>query len=414
VSASTARDAGGSLGGRTGRSERGARVLFVVPTVERAAGGPTHTLAEYLGALARAGVETTVATTRPSGDDLRWLLERAPGTVVRAFGSLGRAAFRTSPALLAWVAKRAPAFDAVHVFGTLNPISSIAARLSVRRGVPTVVCALGTVSDYTFGHRRAMLKRAWWALLDRPTLRRALLHVESPAELREAVRRNPELEGRVVTVMPPFRPQPDEPRERRAGAVLFLSRLHPKKNIESLLHAWPAVVESHPRATLVVAGSGDDDYVERLRTIAEGVSGEGEPVRFVGFVHGEEKRELLRTSSVFVLPSHRENFGLAAVEAAAAGLPSVLSRNVDAGDILEEEGLAVRCDVTPPSIAQGIGAVLSDAALRRRCERAGPAAVARRFAPEVVARSLVALYGRAGSPRLAELARTAPAAGDLG
>ena len=126
---------------------RAATVLFVVPTIARSAGGPTHTLAQYLAALADRGVRATVAPTRPSPEDLRWLAEHAPGATIRTFAGLGGGAFLTSPALVAWVAAHVHRFDVVHVFGTLNPISSLASRIAVWRGAPTVVCALGTASD---------------------------------------------------------------------------------------------------------------------------------------------------------------------------------------------------------------------------------------------------------------------------
>ena len=386
---------------RRGRMSSPPRVLFVVPTISRSAGGPTFTLAEYLSALGAKGVAAVVATTRPSPDDLRWFRERAPAATIRTFGGFGRGAFLTSPGVVAWAAAHAREFDAVHVFGTLNPISSFAARACALRGAPTVVCALGTASDYTFEHRRSLLKHLWWSVLDRPTLRRVLLHVESPAERREAVRRNPELAGRTHVVPPPFRASEVGPGDRREGQVLFLSRLHPVKNVEALLAAWPAVLAAHPRATLVVAGGGEGGYEARLRALARTSDPRGSSIRFTGFVHGERKRELLATSSVFVLPSQHENFGMAAVEAAAAGLPCVLSANVDVGDILEAEGVVVRCDLTPPSIARAVVSVLSDEDFRERCRTRGPAAVARHLAPAVVADSLCALYAAAGSKAFA-------------
>ena len=228
-------------------------------------------------------------------------------------------------------------------------------------------------------------------------MRRALLHVESPAEAREALRRNPELCGRVRVVPPPFRATRLEPAERRRGRVLFLSRLHPVKNVEELLRAWPAVRAARPYASLVVAGGAEDEsYGARLRALAC-ETGAGDSIAFLGFVHGEAKHDLLRTSHLFVLPSHHENFGVAAVEAAAAGLPCVLSERVDAGEFLESEGVAVRCGRDAASIAAAILAVLGDPALVERCRERGPAAVDRHLSPEVVVEKLIAMYAGAGA-----------------
>ena len=94
----------------------------------------------------------------------------------------------------------------------------------------------GTLSRYTFS-RRSTFKQLYFALLDRPALRRVeAIHFTTEAERTEA----------------------DRP------TVLFMSRLHPKKNVRGLLHAWTRVVEQRPDAQLWVAGDGDEAYVHGL------------------------------------------------------------------------------------------------------------------------------------------------------
>jgi glycosyltransferase involved in cell wall biosynthesis len=371
------------------------RILFVIPSIQRRAGGPAHTLAEYLAELTASGVDTVVASTNCPAPEVEWLLQNAPRTEIELFPAFWRRAFLTSPLLALWVARHACEFDAVHVFGMLNPISSLCARLARVRNDTVVVSALGTISNYTFAHRRTLIKRAWWHLLDLPNAKRVTIHVESDAEAREAVAREPCLADRIKIVPPPFRiPEPSKAIARDHDVVLFLSRLDRIKNIELLFEAWPQVLAVRPNARLLIAGDGEKRYVASLRHFACRSSKETSSIAFLGFVDGERKLELFRSSTVFVLPSHRENFGLAAIEAAAAGLPCVLSPNVAVGDLLEASGLA-RCFYGgAKALADEIVKSLIDANLQRFCALNAREIVSR-IGARATGRSLCRLYSTA-------------------
>jgi len=127
--------------------------------------------------------------------------------------------------------------------------------------------------------------------------------------------------------------------------ALFLGRLHPKKNVQLLITAW-AKAKPSEAWHLVIAGSGDDSYVRRLRTAVSRL-GLGKQVHFVGFVAGDDKSYLLQRASWFLLPSFQENFGVAVLEAVAHGCPAVISDQVFLADDLHErsEVLPVNTDV---------------------------------------------------------------------
>lgn len=147
-----------------------------------------------------------------------------------------------------------------------------------------------------------------------------------------------------------------------------------------------------------MAGDGADDYVQRLRdTVAtHGLSGS---VSFLGFVSGGEKERVLREAWAFALPSHQENFGVAVLEAVAAGLPVVISGEVQLRAFVESHDLGVVVDRTDPAaIAAGLQAVLADDAGRRVAE-AGPVAVRETFSVERVGEQVGALYGGAAGAR---------------
>jgi glycosyltransferase involved in cell wall biosynthesis len=104
--------------------------------------------------------------------------------------------------------------------------------------------------------------------------------------------------------------------------ILFLGRLVPEKRVDWLIRSFLSLKRSsHPkfqRVKLVIAGgsSATDSYVHELRHL----SGGDPDVVFTGYVHGEEKDELLSNALFFVLPSYLEGFPIVLLEAKSHGL----------------------------------------------------------------------------------------------
>ncbi len=111
-----------------------------------------------------------------------------------------------------------------------------------------------------------------------------------------------------------------------APLLLTASRLVERKGHEVVMRALPAVLEAQPETVWLIAGEGP--LAESLQALAAetGVAG---AVRFLGRVDGERLAELHAAADLFVMPSRpvrgmlAEGLGLAYLEAAAAGTPSV-------------------------------------------------------------------------------------------
>lgn len=108
--------------------------------------------------------------------------------------------------------------------------------------------------------------------------------------------------------------------ECEAFDFVVVSRLVHRKGIDRLLDAMGVVVADHPDAQLAIAGSGPKR--DELEAQAAGL-GIKANIEFLGFVSEDRKRALLHESSVFILPSRQEGFGIAVLEAMATGTPVV-------------------------------------------------------------------------------------------
>jgi glycosyltransferase involved in cell wall biosynthesis len=131
-------------------------------------------------------------------------------------------------------------------------------------------------------------------------------------------------------------PRRDELR-REAGlgpddvAVLSVARLSPEKGLDTLIRAVAAAGD--PRLVLVVAGDGPER--KRLQALARDTG-----VRLVLLPHTPWERisEVYAVADVFALLSTHEPWGVVVNEAAASGLPLVLSDRVGAAHDLLEDG----------------------------------------------------------------------------
>jgi len=106
--------------------------------------------------------------------------------------------------------------------------------------------------------------------------------------------------------------------------LLFLSRVHPKKGIETLLRAWARVEGQNPDWDLKIVGVGAPEYLDDLSTLVAklGLSRASLP----GPLYGTDKQKVYDEADLFILPTHSENFGLVVAEALASGCPAIVTR----------------------------------------------------------------------------------------
>jgi glycosyltransferase involved in cell wall biosynthesis len=133
--------------------------------------------------------------------------------------------------------------------------------------------------------------------------------------------------------------------------IISLSRLHVVKGYDRLLAAFPAVLATYPKAALLLAGP-DDGELAKLTRLADQL-GIGQKVFFMGHLDGSAKVDFLASGSVFVMPSHTENFGNAYLEALAAGTPIVASIYTPWQEV-EPAGCGRWVDNTPEQIGNAI------------------------------------------------------------
>lgn len=378
------------------------RALHVIPAVASRYGGPSTAIGPMCRALVNQGIETQILATDADGPGrlavplaAKTTWDGVPAIFFRRNAS---EAFKYSFGLSRWLRGHVQEFDVVHVHAVLSHASLAAGAACRRAGVPYIVRPLGTIARWSLG-QKPWRKKAVLALAANRMLRRAAaIHCTSQGERDDAIA----VFGLTRSVVIPLGIDPSwsdagvAVRDSARPYVLALSRLHPKKDLELLIDAFlDAKEQVHGGWRLVIAGDGDRDYVARLgeRIVARGA---GDRVSLQGWVEGSAKQQLVRGAALFALASRHENFGLAVLEAMAAGVPALVSEEVQIAHEIQAAGAGWVVARTRDAFTRSLQIAMTNPELRERASRSARTLGARFTWPQV-GRQLASLYRAACS-----------------
>ena len=183
--------------------------------------------------------------------------------------------------------------------------------------------------------------------------------------------------------------------------VLFAGKLRESKGVHILLRAMTRVWEIAPRAVLVLVGGTEygrgrtmreTPFMGQLRRDLDRAPGR---VVLTGFIPPADMPRAYLLGDVFVGPSQiEEGLGLVFLEAAAAGLPIIATRQGGIPEVVRDgfNGLLLRQPDDDAELAEKIIGLLGDAPLRQRLGQQGRDWVARNFSWERIARTLEEFY----------------------
>ena len=180
-------------------------------------------------------------------------------------------------------------------------------------------------------------------------------------------------------------------RERNAvPEILFLSNLLPGKGVVDLLDACRIMKERGYRFTCRVAGAPSAGITgeDFARLVSERKL--TDVIRYDGPLYGSEKQEALAGADMFVLPTRDDSFPLVILEAMAAGLAVVSTREGGIPDEVEDGVTGILCDKEDPSgLADSIGRLLEMPDLCREMGEAGRSRYERLFTKTAFERRFV-------------------------
>ncbi len=382
------------------------KILHVMADLDRRGGGPAQVGIEIAELMAKRGHEVTfISTDKGFPADLPLARKYVGGgsLTVEPYPVNWPALWKTSWAMRRRLMTAIPQADVVHIHSLYLFHTWIAASLCRRFNVPYILRPHGTLDPFMW-RRHRYRKFAIELLFQNDVQRRAAgLHYTTleERELAAPYAHNPQ--GWVV---PNGVNLPDDDILQHTGAlrarypqigdrriILFFGRLNFKKGVDITIEMFAELARVRPDIFLVIAGPDAGVQKSAERRVAE--FGLVESVLFTGMLEGADKWMALSGSDIFVLPSFSENFGVSVVEAAACGLPVVISDRVNLWRDFVEAGAGVVAPPTAAAFARQVQELLDNPAETAAMAKRGADFVRRHFAWAALGDQYEAMYREA-------------------
>lgn len=345
------------------------KVLHVIPSIAPVRGGPSQAIIEMVKALVEEGVEVEIATTNDNGPTLLdvptdgWIDYQR--LTVRFFSRFSPPLysireFAFSSHLTQWLWQHVSDYDLIHIHAIFSYPATAAMAIARSRRVPYIVRPLGQLCEWSL-QQSALKKQLYLKLIEQTNLNHSQgLHLTSEQEKREAAKLKLVCPSYVVPHGLDFSPILKNARQRLRSQfglpedekiILFLSRLHSKKGLDYLTSALGRIAK-YP-FTFILAGSGDPAYEIEVKAMLKAAGIESRTI-LPGFVKGKTKDLLLQGADIYALTSHSENFGVAVLEALAAGLSTVVTPGIALSEEIERYQLGYVSELDQGAIAKAL------------------------------------------------------------
>lgn len=355
------------------------KILHSVNSLAAAHGGPSRAIVALAEAQARAGASVHLAAQTP-----------APAILPDA-ALVGLSALTGSTLARAReIGRLIPGHDIVHDHGLWLPTNLGAGTAAARANIPLVISPHGALAPWAlaWSKRRKQMARLLFQqhLLDGAS---GLIAAAPPeaGHIRAVTRRPP------IAIIPNGVDIPEAvPARATSGpfTLLFLSRLHPVKNLAALIGAWGRVLATPGLGDwhLRIIGPDEDSHGATLAPLIAAL-GPAPRLTLEGPAEGHAKTAAFAAAHAFILPSLSENFGIAVAEALAHGLPAITTTGTPWAE-LPAAGAGWHCAPDVDSLAETLVSALGQppaelAAMGAR----GRALVAARYGwPQIAAQTL--------------------------
>ena len=386
-------------------------ILHVIPSMSPHWGGPVIVVSELIPALSAEGIRCEIATTR--GHRVGTDITGPEGIPIHVFetGLPARLWTAYSAGLANFLNSHIRRFDLIHVHEIWHHAGYAAFQAAKKHSIPYVLTVHGELNEWNLRHK-VLKKQIYMIAVQDHILRNAdALHAITSAEKDRIAKLGYDTP---VTVAPngidftlyDSPPDPSEflnryPLLKDKRIILFLGRLNPKKGLDILAHSFSTVKSRLPDSILLIAGPDEEGTQREIESILRS-EGTLDSVVFTGMLTGTEKLAAMSCADIFVLPSYSEGFSIAILEAMVARLPVVITEGCNFPEVAEHgSGFVVKTSETP--VAEAIGALLSDAELRKRMGDSGRKLVTERYTWQAAASKIAHLYRSLAFPEKAKI-----------
>ena len=324
------------------------KVCLFTDSIDKKDGGPSRSVPILAKGLSLAGVETVLYTGM--SDDMNTHMLDNTNVQIKYFAP-NISDKELEKELLDGH------YDIIHAQNLWMPIYHKMAKIARRHHIPYIMTPRGCLEPWAYqgqGFFRNLKKTVAIALYQKKDLQKAtciLATAQMEADNIRALNINAP-----IAIIPngidvsEYHCRPVISKESVKKQIVFLSRIHEKKGVEFLISAWKQLRTIYPDWNVVIAGNGDATYIQKLKRNIK-TNGLDDCMKIIPPVFGEEKYNLYCESSLFVLPTYSENFGMVIAEAMSCGVP-VITTNGTPWQELNEKQLGWCIDLSLESLVK--------------------------------------------------------------
>ncbi len=389
-------------------------------------GGPTMSISKLSEVLVSKNTLLEVLTTTANGEKEVDIISGSTVFVenvpVTYYKRLTKDHTHFSPALYFGLWKKLKKTNAlksqnpmvVHIHTWWNLVSVFSCMLAILKNVPVVLSPRGTLSAYSFGNRNNLIKNLIYRI-SKPFLKRCHFHVTSDNEKRAVLAL---LNPKSITVIPNLvslaenelevvgsglkedgvqvvscelkEGNGSNKRKSNVFKFLFLSRIEEKKGLELL---FAALTDIALKFHLSIAGSGEEEYVNQLKTLSTSLEIE-DKISWIGQQSAEKKFDLMAAHDLLILPSYDENFANVVIESLAMGTAVLISENVGLSDYVKEQDLGWVCKFDQEDLRYSLIQAAKDSIKLGRIKETAPGKIREDFSDDKLIKRYIEMYRR--------------------
>jgi len=372
-------------------------------------GGPYSAVKDVSIALSNKGLEVNVLSPIPRDYNVENLYRETPDSLNVKYIRVGFLSNTFPSFSTRWktvIKDMLPRIDLVHVHGMFDHYTYVTSRLSKQK--PIIISPRGSIMNDALSTNRYVRKYLYLNSIGKSIIRKAsAIHLVNQYEKEEFLNvfkaNSKEFKDKILVIpnginleefknLPPvgsFKQKYSLLRDKKY--IIFLGRINVIKGLDILVESFKKLAAIYDDLYLVIVGPDNKGYEKRVKKWLNDAGLLGRSV-FTGMLTGRDKLEAFVDAEVFVLPSYSENFGMAAVEAMACGIPVVISNKVGIQKEIKENKAGIVVETDPESLFDGIKTLLDNKELRREFAKNGEKLLEEYYNIDKVADMMIKAY----------------------
>lgn len=300
------------------------KVIHIIENLDTSYGGPARSVPLLVKYLNKLEIENKIFTIQVYENETNSVLESNEIDIVK-LPLEGIKKIKYSSKFESTIAKEITNDTIIHVHTMWTYPTYLGYKIGKKYNLPFVVSTRGTMYSWALNQSKLVKKIAMWLFQKKMLQVADAIHITEPNEKQALediginnhtvlISNGIEISNNFENIDESILKQIDYDNAKRY--IMFLGRIVHNKGLHYLINSYKKIQDEYNAVeVLVVGGVEDNKYFDRLEKL--------EGVHFLGALDGMQKHTLFSISSLFVLPSKTENFGMAIAEAMSYKIPVI-------------------------------------------------------------------------------------------